>query len=107
MSETALSASIRGALEASGFWVIRQQSKGRTGRRSLGAGEPGIPDLMLLGPGRGFLEVKTARGSVSQEQADWHKRAASHGERVAVVRSVRDAMTVALQWRHDDERNRT
>jgi len=107
MSETQLSASIRGALEANGFWVIRQQSKGRTGRRSVGSGEPGIPDLQILGMGRGWLEVKTEDGELSPVQIVWHAKAVAAGERIDTVRNIHEALVRALAWRREDERQPT
>lgn len=97
MSETELSASIRGALAANGFWVVRLGSVGHHGKRSLGTGEPGLPDIMLVG--LGFLEVKTEKGKLSEIQERWHAKALREGVRVATVRSIRDALTMALAWR--------
>lgn len=99
MSETKLSASIRGALAANGFWVVRLGSVGHHGKRSLGTGEPGLPDIMLVG--LGFLEVKTDKGKLSAVQVAWHQKATHEGVRVATVRSVRDALTIALAWRRE------
>lgn len=100
MSETELSKSIRSALEVSGWWVMRLGVNQKRGARGSQSGEPGCPDLMLLGPWSfGFLEVKTATGKLSPEQTAWHARALRSGLRVATVRSVREAMRVAWEWR--------
>lgn len=56
----------------------------------------GWPDLVgVLAPwGRCvMLEVKTARGRVTEEQAQFHQLARSKGAFVAVVRSVEEART--------------
>jgi len=93
-SETGLSRAIRRALERLGHWVIRTQSRGRTGPRSVATGEPGLPDLMVLlrGGHVAFLEVKRPTGRLSPEQVAWHERARAMGIRVAVVRSVPEAV---------------
>ena len=102
MSETALSRSIRLALSALGVWVIRVQSGvlavayTPTRIHRVHCAEPGTPDLCL--PALGWLEVKTARGEPSRVQLAWHNRAAREGVRVAVVRSVSEAVAVARKW---------
>jgi hypothetical protein len=98
MSETDLSAAIRGALEANNFWIIRMQVSGRRGRRSIASGERGMPDLHLPAL-NGWLEVKTKDGKVSPDQKAWHFRAQRSGVKVAVVRSVQEALRVAIVWR--------
>lgn len=107
-AETKLQAAIKKALEAAGFWVIRQQSSGRHGPRSVATGEPGIPDLRL--PGLGDIEVKVPEEGVdpednrSSEQIAWHERARANGMRVATVDSVASAMSVATGWRQQQLR---
>jgi hypothetical protein len=95
--ETELQRAIKKALEALGVWVIRTQTSGRTGPRSIATGEPGMPDLYAVG--LGWLEVKTETGKLSEDQRAWHARAQALGVRVAVVRSVKEAVEVVLSWR--------
>lgn len=95
-SETKLSRSIKQSLERMGFWVIRIPSGKvqviRGGRQSWIVMAPkGTPDLLVLAP-YVWLEVKGAKGTVSPEQREWHRRAEERGVRVAVVRSVAEAI---------------
>lgn len=91
MSETALSKSIREALEASGLWVERINS-GSPSRRMRGV-KRGTPDLLIIGPGRyGWLEVKDPGENLRPSQVEWHEKAARLGVPVRVVRSVAEAL---------------
>jgi hypothetical protein len=96
MSETELSKQIRKALTAIGVWVVRLQSSGRRGPRSVATGEPGFPDLWTP---YGLIEVKTEKGKLSHEQERWHERARAEGLNVATVRSVQEAVDVVSGWR--------
>ena len=96
MSETDLSKAIRKALAAMGIWVVRLQSSGRRGPRSVATGEPGMPDLWTP---YGLLEVKTETGKLSPAQVAWHERARAEGLNVATVRSVEDAVRIVTEWR--------
>jgi hypothetical protein len=58
-----------------------------------------MPDLYL--PGYGHLEIKTGGGRLSREQVAWHSRAAQQGVRVAVVRSVQEAIRIVCAWREE------
>jgi hypothetical protein len=63
----------------------------------------GLPDLVLYGnldgsPFAGFFEVKTKTGRVSEAQRDMHDRLQSQGFRIAIVRSVADALDAARSW---------
>ena len=100
--EGALQHSIRLALEALGHIVIRVQS----GKVQLGTGAQsrwvhlamkGTPDLLVLGrDGKAtWLEVKLPTGKVSPAQMAWHSWARTYGHRVAVVRSVSEALAAA------------
>jgi hypothetical protein len=101
MSETALSRSIRLALSVAGFWCIRIGSlKVKKGKRMIRSGEPGVPDLMVQSP-FGWLEVKRPGEELSDDQKTWHAKAARAGVRVAVVRSVREAVEIVSLWRRD------
>ena len=98
--EGAIQREIVDALERLGFLVIRLQSGLVRFRGSfIHLAPKGTPDLMVVG--FGFLECKTARGKLNADQVAWHKRAAELGERVAVVRSGRQAIETVLMWRRD------
>lgn len=96
MSETDLQRSIKMALEQAGFWVVRTQVRGRNGPRSVATGEPGMPDLLLVGVG--YVEVKLPGGKLSQEQEAWHAKAKARGVKVTVAHSVAEAVTTANGW---------
>lgn len=102
MSETALSRAIQDALEAMGALVVRVQSGSvPTGRGYMRLAPKGTPDLYVAWRGRqGWLEVKSVDGwnRVTEEQTEWHERAAKHGVRVAVVRSVEEAARAVKGW---------
>jgi hypothetical protein len=100
VSETQLSKAIRDALATMGVWVIRSQVKGRTGKRSVATGEPGQPDLYLPAL-NAHIEVKVGGGKLSAAQIAWHSRAAKHGVRVAVVRTVSQAIGIVRMWKHE------
>ena len=97
--EGALQHSIRLALEAPGHMVIRVQSGnvnlGTTAKpRWMRLAQKGTPDLLVLGrDGKTtWLEVKLPTGKVSPTQITWHSWALAWGHRVAVVRSVSEAL---------------
>ena len=98
MTETDLQREIVGALRDAGFWVIRLGVSKKRGRsHGTISGEPGLPDLYLVG--LGHLEVKMPGKDLSPEQERWHGKAASRGVNRAVARSVAEAMRTALLWR--------
>lgn len=99
MTETDLQRSIKKALERNGFWVLRMGVNMKRGKRGTQSGEPGTPDLLMLGRARGWLEIKVPGGELSDEQRSWHERAIAQGERVATVTSVEDAIRTAIRWR--------
>jgi len=97
VSETDISRAIRDELKRLGFWPVRIQSgkvKVKGGWMQLA--EPGTPDICLVG--LGWFEVKTSTGERLPSQVAWHSRAAREGVRVATVRSVREAVEVAIRW---------
>ncbi len=99
MSETELKREIVEKLERCGFWVERIQSgkaKVRGGWMELDS--DGTPDLHLVALGA-WLEVKTDEGELSEAQKDWHRRATCAGVRVATVRSSKEAIQFALDWK--------
>ena len=54
---------------------------------------PGAPDLVAVKRGRVlFLEVKTAKGKVSEKQSEVHDLLRLHGMEVRVVRGIDDIM---------------
>ena len=97
VSETKISRAIQRALKQLGIWVIRVQAGTHRVRGGmLHCAEPGTPDLHL--PGLGWLEVKTKAGEPSPFQLAWHDRAAQNHVRVAVVRSVSEAVSTVREW---------
>ena len=98
-SETQLSKSIRDALESMGVWVERLQSgKIKLRHGWLHCCSPGTPDMLCLWPTVAFLEIKLPGRKLSQEQADWHRRARTAGLEVHRVESVEEAMEHAKRW---------
>jgi len=106
-SETSLSKAIQNALTLKGIRVIRVQAgiipalyDGK--KRFIHCAPNGTPDLLCITPMLArsrlqaaeftWLEVKTAKGTVSKEQAEWHEWARLNGVRVAVVRSISEAV---------------
>lgn len=112
MRETDLQRAILQALEAKGFWAMRLNS-GITpiaateshARRVIRAAPKGTPDILLLRP-FGFLEVKTKDGLLRPTQIAWHQRAGKAGIRVAVARSILEALTTAVAWDREDRLRR-
>jgi hypothetical protein len=100
-------AAILAWLTAARVWAWRANSgtivlgKG-AGKRVVRGSPAGTPDILLvLRDGRLCgLEVKRpVNGRLSESQRDWHAKAGAHAVRVAVVRSVREAMQTVEQWR--------
>lgn len=121
-NESQLVTAIVKALKLKGVFCWRQNSgvqrasyKGK--ERLIRMAEPGTPDILLALPVRSLhagtdtvntipahamlcgLEVKTAKGKLSDSQLAWHARAGIHGVRVAVVRGVGEALAVVDAWR--------
>lgn len=105
--ETKIVAAILAWLTAARVWAWRANSgtivlgKG-TNKRVVRGSPAGTPDILLVLPGGrlGGLEVKRpVNGRVSESQLEWHAKAAEHEVRVAVVRSVREAMQTVEAWR--------
>lgn len=99
-------------------WIV-QATANKPRSRIAGAIEKGMgavagwPDLAIYGalvtecdgcaregerPFAGFMEVKTETGRLSEEQRACHDRLTENGFRVAVVRSVADALVTARAW---------
>ena len=102
VSETQLSHSIRGALERLGYWVIRIQAgqlrMGEEKARYIHGAEPGTPDLLVVAPVYGWLEVKRDGARLSLTQKAWHARARMNGLQLAVVHSVHEALATVSGW---------
>lgn len=60
----------------------------------------GIADLVFLAPNRvvGFLEMKTKRGSLSDEQIGFQSICIRHGHLWGEARSVEEAVDVVRAW---------
>lgn len=54
----------------------------------------GFPDCMCIWEGGGvcFIEFKTPKGRLSDNQAEWIERLGARGHKVAVVRSIDEAL---------------
>jgi len=99
MGETKLSGGIQKALKAKGCRVIRIQSgilpvkKGGGPIYFAHCAPTGTPDLLVI---RGrlytWLEVKDEGKDLSREQQAWHEWAVSNGLRIALVRSISEAI---------------
>lgn len=93
MSETQLSRDIQSTLAKLGIWCIRVQTgQHRVRGGVLHCAEPGTPDLFCPALHL-WLEVKTPTGERLATQVAWHSRAAREGVKVAVVRSVSEAIS--------------
>lgn len=68
------------------MWEARQAKK-----EGMAAG---FPDVMCIWPGGGicFVEFKTPKGRVSENQAEWLLRLNQYGHQSAVCRSADEAM---------------
>ena len=110
MSEAAIQRDIVRTLRfglPSGWLVVGVSNNPRskiTGAIEKGMGlTAGFPDVSVYGnldgqPFTGFLEVKTGKGRVSEAQRDMHDRLQDAGFRVAIVRSVAEALDAARAW---------
>lgn len=59
----------------------------------------GWPDIQLIYKGVYYgLEVKTPTGKLSSAQQTIHKKLKNMGCSVAVIRSIRDAKEIVLDW---------
>lgn len=71
-------------------WEVR-----RAKREGLATG---FPDIMALwAGGLCFIEFKTAKGRVSDNQRDWHERLTRMGHACTVARSIDDALAFLRQ----------
>ena len=90
------------AIGHGGFSLGRTREEAqRRGRHMKEAGlKAGVPDIMILHDGRAyFLELKSAKGVLSENQREAHERINGAGCRVVVCRDL-DAVEAALRgWR--------
>ena len=108
MSETDLQRAILEALAARGYWAMRVNSgarpiaaTGSNARRMIRLAPPGTPDVLVIKP-YCWLEVKLAKGRLTDYQSAWHARAQAAKVRAAVVRSVSEALRYVDQCAKED-----
>ena len=97
MTERDLQRAIVDALRKSGVWVVRTGVSMKRGKRGTQSGEPGMPDLHLVGL-RAWLEVKLPGEELSEEQVEWHEKAKLNGVPVDVATTVAEALLLASTW---------
>jgi len=91
--ETDLQRAIVQALSYAGWLVMHIPNQSTRGRQRWAGLLPGAPDLVAVRQGRiVFLEVKTAKGKVSEKQSEVHDLLRLHGMEVWVVRGIDDIM---------------
>ena len=90
MSESEIQRSIIDYCTAKGALVFRMNS-GHSGRHNVKLHPPGTPDLFVVKkPVAIWIEVKTAKGKVSEIQHKMHERLTDLGQVVIVARSSDD-----------------
>lgn len=94
--ETELQAAIANALNRLGFWVERTNAGSTGGVRHL---RKGTPDLLIVAPAYGWIEVKRLGEEPNPNQKKWMARASRAGVPHAVVSSVNEAVSIALAWK--------
>jgi hypothetical protein len=100
VSEADIQSEIVARLEAAGLLVFRLQcglARGWKGGR-MTLCPPGTPDLLVVG--RCFLETKTAEGELRPSQIQMHRHIRAAGERVATVRTVKEALAAVMGGNH-------
>lgn len=108
MSEAQLLRGVLKALAAKRVWHWRNNAgltvlgKGKA-RRVIRGAPAGSPDILLVVPGSagqlGAVELKTAKGRVSETQLAWASEARKHGVRYGVARSVSEALELVEAWK--------
>lgn len=80
------------------------------GKRSIGAAgklkmegvKPGVPDIVLPVPRGGYgalyVEMKTAGGSITPSQADWHHQLTRVGNKVVIASTWEQARDAILSY---------
>jgi hypothetical protein len=102
VSETDIQAAILAALQALGCVVWRNHAGSvRVRRGYMHLSPEGTPDIVGYTPWGAMLgiEVKVAKGRVSEAQRDWRDRAAAAGCVVGIARSVAEAVDLVAQAR--------
>jgi hypothetical protein len=100
MTEAELQCRIRIALERCGFWVERVQAGSAKVRGGYARfAEKGTPDLLIVAPVYGWLEVKLPGEELNPNQVKWHARAKRQGVRVGTADSVDRALGFVQEWR--------
>ena len=115
-SERVVQRNIIAGLRAHGFAVVHIPNGGeykgteqerirRAIAKRMDGEVAGFPDLAVLSRQKrhghastGWLEVKSAKGKVSERQEQCHAALAEDGHKVAVVRSLDDAICALQQW---------
>lgn len=71
-------------------------------KRKLTGRKAGIPDTHLPIPSGDYnglwLEFKSRRGVVSENQKQWHERLRNAGHRVEICRTVEDAIAITSEY---------
>lgn len=109
MSETQLVRAVLDALSARGYWNWRVNSgatvikSAKYGDRFLSGAPKGSPDIfvVLRGGKLAGIECKTATGKQNPNQKAWEQKAAKHGVRYGIARSVSDALALVDAWQAD------
>jgi hypothetical protein len=105
--ETKLQALVVEALNQLGVEAVRINCGDVAVRRGYMHGAPaGTPDLQLVMWRTSYLETKMPRGGYTKAQPARHAQLIRAGCRVAVVRSVMEALDIVMWWRTEDERVR-
>lgn len=99
MTETELQNKIKQALHKLGFWVERTNAGKVSDNIALLS--KGTPDLLIVAPCYGWIEVKLPGEDLNENQRRWHHRANRAGVRVETVRSTREATSIAIRWRSE------
>lgn len=122
VSESTLVTAILKALSLKGYWAFRVNSgavlvpnEAKSRHRIIKGAPTGTPDIFVVLPvrvvGAGRLadgdwcagslcgiEVKSATGKLRASQVAWQAKAARHGVRYGVARSVSEALELVRVW---------
>ncbi len=81
-------------LKANNWLVTRNHTQGIKYTRGVGTNpNRGIPDLGIVKEGRlTYIEVKTEKGKLSEDQKKWIKNAERYGVKTIVACSVEDVI---------------
>jgi hypothetical protein len=100
--ETQLQSRIIERLKGIGVWAVRMGVvTRRPGLPVPNSGEPGQPDIWTH---LGWMEVKLPGEELDPDQVEWHAKAQRFGVPVGTVRSVADALRLAMGWLRRKER---